>query len=86
VQGFCNTGGTGENLFSMQDSRNLIRYGGMRKEQDFLQMDPALSYGLVEYLGTLEMLEKVVGHPGVAFHTAVPDGPAHCGGPRTGRQ
>ena len=42
--------GTGENLFSMQDSRNLIRYGGMRKEQDFLQMDPALSYGLVEYL------------------------------------
>jgi D(-)-tartrate dehydratase len=50
--------GTGENLFSMQDSRNLIRYGGMRKEQDFLQMDPALSYGLVEYLRTLEMLEK----------------------------
>ena len=50
--------GTGENLFSMQDSRNLIRYGGMRKERDFLQMDPALSYGLVEYLRTLEMLEK----------------------------
>jgi D(-)-tartrate dehydratase len=50
--------GTGENLFSMQDSRNLIRYGGMRKELDFLQMDPALSYGLVEYLRTLEMLEK----------------------------
>ena len=50
--------GTGENLFSMQDSRNLIRYGGMRKEQDFLQMDPALSYGLVEYLRTLEMLEE----------------------------
>jgi D(-)-tartrate dehydratase len=50
--------GTGENLFSMQDSRNLIRYGGMRKEQDFLQMDPALSYGLVEYLRTLEMLEN----------------------------
>jgi L-alanine-DL-glutamate epimerase-like enolase superfamily enzyme len=49
---------TGENLFSMQDSRNLIRYGGMRKEQDFLQMDPALSYGLVEYLRTLDMLEK----------------------------
>ena len=50
--------GTGENLFSMQDSRNLIRYGGMRKEQDFLQMDPALSYGLVEYLRTIEMLEE----------------------------
>jgi L-alanine-DL-glutamate epimerase-like enolase superfamily enzyme len=50
--------GTGENLFSMQDSRNLILYGGMRKELDFLQMDPALSYGLIEYLRTLEMLEK----------------------------
>ncbi len=49
---------TGENLFSMQDSRNLIRYGGMRKEHDFLQMDPALSYGLVEYLRTLDMLEE----------------------------
>jgi len=49
---------TGENLFSMQDSRNLIRYGGMNPKRDFLQMDPALSYGLVEYLRTLEMLEQ----------------------------
>lgn len=49
---------TGENLFSMQDSRNLIRYGGMNPQRDFLQMDPALSYGLVEYLRTLEMLER----------------------------
>lgn len=47
---------TGENLFSMQDARNLIRYGGMRPDRDFLQFDPALSYGLVEYLRTLEML------------------------------
>lgn len=47
---------TGENLFSLQDSRNLIRYGRMRPERDFLQMDPALSYGLTEYLRILEML------------------------------
>ena len=47
---------TGENLFSMQDARNLIRYGGMRKEIDWLQFDCALSYGLVEYLRTLDML------------------------------
>ena len=47
---------TGENLFSMQDARNLIRYGGLTPERDFLQMDPALSYGLVEYLRTIEML------------------------------
>lgn len=47
---------TGENLFSMQDARNLIRYGGLRKDRDYLQFDCALSYGLVEYLRTLEML------------------------------
>lgn len=49
---------TGENLFSMQDARNLIRYGGMRSDRDWLQFDCALSYGLVEYLRTLEMIES----------------------------
>ncbi|HYH43028.1 MAG TPA: mandelate racemase/muconate lactonizing enzyme family protein, partial [Burkholderiales bacterium] len=49
---------TGENLFSMQDARNLIRYGGMRHDRDWLQFDCALSYGLVEYLRTLEMLKE----------------------------
>ncbi|WP_104135475.1 MULTISPECIES: mandelate racemase/muconate lactonizing enzyme family protein [unclassified Cryobacterium] len=49
---------TGENLFSMQDARNLIRYGGLRPEKDWLQFDCALSYGLVEYLRTLNMLEQ----------------------------
>jgi D(-)-tartrate dehydratase len=49
---------TGENLFSLSDSRNLIRYGGMRPARDYLQMDPALSYGLVEYLRIMAMLEE----------------------------
>ncbi|HVV62724.1 MAG TPA: mandelate racemase/muconate lactonizing enzyme family protein [Pseudolabrys sp.] len=48
---------TGENLFSMQDARNLIRHGGLRPDRDWLQFDPALSYGLVEYLRTLDMLD-----------------------------
>ncbi len=48
---------TGENLFSMQDARNLIRYGGMRRDRDWLQFDCALSYGLVEYMRTLAMLK-----------------------------
>ena len=48
---------TGENLFSLQDARNLIRYAGLRPEKDFLQFDCALSYGLVEYLRILEMLK-----------------------------
>ena len=49
---------TGENLFSMQDARNLIRYGGMRKDIDWLQFDCSLSYGLVEYLRTLQMMKE----------------------------
>jgi L-alanine-DL-glutamate epimerase-like enolase superfamily enzyme len=49
---------TGENLFSHQDARNLLRYGGMRPDRDYLQFDCALSYGLVEYLRTLEVLEQ----------------------------
>ena len=48
---------TGENLFSHQDVRNLLRYGGMRPDRDYLQMDPVLSYGLVEYMRMLEQLK-----------------------------
>jgi D(-)-tartrate dehydratase len=48
---------TGENLFSHQDARNLIRYGGMRADRDWLQFDCALSYGLVEYERALEVLK-----------------------------
>jgi L-alanine-DL-glutamate epimerase-like enolase superfamily enzyme len=49
---------TGENLFSVQDARNLIRYAGLRPDRDVLQFDCALSYGLVEYLRILEMLKQ----------------------------
>jgi L-alanine-DL-glutamate epimerase-like enolase superfamily enzyme len=48
---------TGENLFSHQDARNLVRYAGMRPDLDYLQMDPALSYGLVEYMRMLKAIE-----------------------------
>lgn len=49
---------TGENLFSMQDVRNLLRYGNLRSDRDILQMDPALSYGLVEYMRMLEVIRS----------------------------
>jgi D(-)-tartrate dehydratase len=49
---------TGENLFSHQDARNLIRYGGMRSDRDWLQFDCALSYGLCEYQRTLAVLKE----------------------------
>ena len=48
---------TGENLFSHQDARNLLRYGGMRPDRDILQFDCALSYGLCEYQRTLQALQ-----------------------------
>lgn len=47
---------TGENLFSHQDALNLIRYGGLRPDRDWLQFDCALSYGLCEYERILAML------------------------------
>jgi L-alanine-DL-glutamate epimerase-like enolase superfamily enzyme len=49
---------TGENLFSLQDARNLIRYAQLRPDRDILQFDCALSYGLVEYLRILGMLKE----------------------------
>ena len=70
---------TGENLFSLADSLNLIRYGGLDRDEDYLQMDPALSYGLVEYLRILDMLraqgwspQRCVPHGGhqMALHIA----------------
>ncbi|HEY8454805.1 MAG TPA: enolase C-terminal domain-like protein [Actinopolymorphaceae bacterium] len=49
---------TGENLFSVQDTRNLLRYGGLRPERDYLQMDPALSYGPTEFIRMVEDAER----------------------------
>jgi D(-)-tartrate dehydratase len=67
---YANTLATGENLFSLQDARNLIRYGGMRPDRDVLQFDCALSYGLVEYLRILDMLDEY----GWSRRTVVPHG------------
>ncbi|MEC3918768.1 mandelate racemase/muconate lactonizing enzyme family protein [Nocardia sp. CDC160] len=49
---------TGENLFSRQDARNLLRYAGMRPDRDILQFDPVLGYGLVEYLRIHDILRQ----------------------------
>ncbi|MGN6463070.1 MAG: enolase C-terminal domain-like protein [Pseudolabrys sp.] len=45
---------TGENLFSRDDARNLLRHGGLRPERDLLQFDISLSYGIVEYRRILD--------------------------------
>jgi len=48
----------GENIFSRADAANLVRYGGLRPTRDILQFDVALSYGLVEYLRILALLDE----------------------------
>ncbi|WP_374442618.1 mandelate racemase/muconate lactonizing enzyme family protein [Stella sp.] len=77
---------TGENLFSHQDARNLVRYGGMRPDRDWLQFDCALSYGLVEYLRTLDAIaalgwssRRVVPHGGHQMSLNIAAG-LHLGG------
>jgi L-alanine-DL-glutamate epimerase-like enolase superfamily enzyme len=62
--------GTGENLFSMQDVENLVRFGGLRADRDILQIDVPQSYGIVQFSRTLEMLK---GH-GWARHSVFPHG------------
>ena len=49
---------TGENLFSAADARNLLRYGGLRKDRDLLQFDVSLSYGIPEYLRIVQAVEE----------------------------
>ena len=50
---------TGENLFSAIDGKNLIRYGGMRPDRDWIQLDPALGYGLTEYIRFLAVCDEM---------------------------
>jgi L-alanine-DL-glutamate epimerase-like enolase superfamily enzyme len=77
---------TGENIFSHQDARNLLRYAGMHPDRDFLQFDCALSYGLVEYLRTLDIMKssgwssrRVVPHGGHQMSLNIAAG-LHLGG------
>jgi L-alanine-DL-glutamate epimerase-like enolase superfamily enzyme len=47
----------GENLYSTQDVRNFVRFGGMRAERDIIQVDPPQAYGIAQYARTVAMLE-----------------------------
>jgi L-alanine-DL-glutamate epimerase-like enolase superfamily enzyme len=79
LAGFCTKNSiavaTGENLFSCADMVNLLRYGGLRPQQDWLQMDSLLSYGITEYLAMLEAAQafgfgpdRFLPHAGHLFH------------------
>lgn len=64
---------TGENLFSFDDAQNLVRYGGLRRDRDYIQVDPLLAYGVDEYVRILELWprERCLPHAGHLFN-------AHC--------
>jgi L-alanine-DL-glutamate epimerase-like enolase superfamily enzyme len=47
----------GENLYSTQDVRNLVRFGGMRHDRDIIQVDPPQAYGIAQFARTVAMLE-----------------------------
>ena len=49
---------TGENVFSAADTRNMLRYGGLKPARDRLQMDISLTYGVPEYLRIIALLEE----------------------------
>jgi D(-)-tartrate dehydratase len=50
--------GTGENLFSTQDVRNLVTFGGLRADRDIIQTDVPQSYGIAQFAKTLGMLRE----------------------------
>lgn len=49
AEGYPGALATGENLFSTQDVWNQVRFGGWRKDRDYLQMDPPQIYGVGTY-------------------------------------
>jgi len=61
---------TGENLFSMTDARNLLRHGGLDPARDVIQVDPSLSYGVVEFA---RLLPELAAH-GWSTRRCIPHG------------
>lgn len=59
--------GTGENLFSTQDVRNLITFGGLRADRDIIQTDVPQSYGIAQFARTLAMMKELGWSPQSVF-------------------
>ncbi len=55
VDAYENPTATGENLFSVEDFRNLFRYGGFRPGTDIVNIDVPQSYGIGMCARTIEM-------------------------------
>lgn len=56
VEEYGNPVATGENQFSLEELRNLVRYGGMRPGTDYLQWDIPHCYGIEAAAKIIDML------------------------------
>jgi L-alanine-DL-glutamate epimerase-like enolase superfamily enzyme len=54
AEAYGGTVATGENLFSLDDAQNLLRYGALKPERDRIQVDMLLAYGVPEYRRILD--------------------------------
>jgi D(-)-tartrate dehydratase len=57
----------GENLYSIQDTVNFVRFGCLRPGRDLIQVDPPHCYGFVEYVRMLDTM-KTMGWPRTSFY------------------
>lgn len=67
VEDYAGPIATGENLFSTQEVRNVLQFGGLRAEHDILQVDIPQSYGLVQFTRTLAVLRQFGWSPRQVF-------------------
>ena len=44
-------------ILAVEDVQNLVRFGGLRADCDFIQVDPPQAYGITQYGKTVAMLE-----------------------------
>ncbi len=49
----------GENLFSVQDTKNMLQFGHLRPSRDYMQMDANLAYGLTGFIKIMEMMGDI---------------------------
>jgi L-alanine-DL-glutamate epimerase-like enolase superfamily enzyme len=49
----------GENLYSLQEVRNHLLFGGFRPGKDFLQVDPPQAYGITMFARLVKMIEEM---------------------------
>jgi L-alanine-DL-glutamate epimerase-like enolase superfamily enzyme len=70
IAGYGGAVATGENLFSVEDFRNLVRHGGMRAGKDVIQIDIPQCYGI----GTAARVLAILREHGWSEQSVLPHG------------